>query len=338
MSVPQNVRVSVARTWRFATSAGSAAVATDGTGYRQQLNTLKSGSPITGFGLPWPPYRSTLWAYLFGDAYQNTRTRLLVGALLPLFADGMIEEATLKAPSGGQAAVLYSCEAFLHPFAVTTILHLSLESWQAENQAARLLDGLLRHPLPDKTPGQVRDGIPLALFPRLSCQDVDGQSASFEPVGGFLVLSGLHTEADPGTLAYRLASLYQKSATDKSRPMNSDRSAISMTGRHVGMLLPRDMVRAESRIVCLHHNVATLLAYLENLATLLPAQTTQASKWFQDRAALMTNYFYRREPLPEINHIYKTRVAEMWIDHCGLAHAVNSVNTRMQPPPPALPE
>ena len=62
-----------------------------------------------------------------------------------------------------------------------------------------------------------------------------------------------------------------------------------------------------------------------------------AADWYQRQAALQLNHLYRREPLPLVNGIYKSRVAEMWIKHRDLAAAINQVNAKAQSPPPALP-
>jgi hypothetical protein len=339
-SVLQSVRVSVGRSWRFITPEGKATVMEDLASYRRHIDNLKGGPPGDGFRLPWPPYRSTLWGNLIGEAYKNTATWLLVRTLLPLLVENMAAPRLLKSQQQTPFAILSSTEAFLHPFAVTTLLHLRLfepEPWQEESQAANVLHDLLLHPLSGEHLGQVRDGVPLALLPDLPGEDFDRRPASFQPAAGFVVLSGLHQETGSGALAYRLASLFQKKATDKSQPMNTEDSAISVTERRVGILLPR-ADRAELRIECLHHNIATLLAYIENLAAIVPEQATEPCNWFQENAALILNHLYRRRPLPKVNGIYKSRVSEMWIDYRGFAGAINMVNGREQPSPPRLPE
>jgi hypothetical protein len=336
--VLEEVRVSVGRTWRFVTSEGRATVTKDVSGYKGQLDQLKNKRSDNGFGLPWPRYHSTLWGNLIGYGYQQTRTKLLVAALLPLLLEDVIEPQPLESQSREQFASLISGEAFLHPFAVTTVLHLRLERWPEEGRVSEVLDALFHHPLGSGQQGQVRHGAALSLLPVLPGQDFECNSASFELSGGFVLLSGLHhQDADPMTLAYRLASLYQKVATDKSQPMNTERTAVSVTGQHVGMLLPWSPT-VLSRAECLHRNTSTLLAYIENLAAVVvPEQTTQSGGWFQSRAASILNHLYRRKPLPEINNIYKSRVAQMWIDHRDLSDAVNRVNEHAQSSLPELP-
>jgi hypothetical protein len=51
----------------------------------------------------------------------------------------------------------------------------------------------------------------------------------------------------------------------------------------------------------------------------------------------MLNCLYRREPPPEADGIYKSRAAEMWIAHRGLAAAINRVNAQAGTPLPDLP-
>jgi hypothetical protein len=335
----QDLRVSVGQTWRFATTpAGMATVAEDLSGYRQRIDALKGRPADSGFNLPWPTYYSTLWGYLFGKEYEHTRTPLLVRALLPLTS---VEQARLKTGEAGPVpdmpfAYAEYAEAFLHPFAVTTVLHIVIASGLPDGREASVLDGLLRLPLDGESVRQVRDGAPFPqALPFSAATDADGKSARFELVSGFVSLSAIHEAADPGPLAYRLASLYQKTATDKSQPMNTDRTAISVTDRQVGMLLPSETGR---RAECLHHNITTLLACMGNLAAVVATEkATEACDWFQRQAALMLNHLYRREPLSGVNGIYKSRVAEMWIHHLNLAPAINRVNAETEPPPPALP-
>jgi hypothetical protein len=77
---------------------------------------------------------------------------------------------------------------------------------------------------------------------------------------------------------------------------------------------------------------------MENLAAVVQAEkVTDACDWFQPRAALMLNHLYRRAPLPEVNGIYKSRVAKMWIRHQDLVPHINRVNADAQQPPPTLP-
>ena len=341
MNELQNLRVSVGQTWRFITTpAGVATVTEDLRGYRRRIDVLKGRPADSSFRLPWPSYYSTLWGYLFGREYENTETRLLVRALLPLLSVDSpelkeVEESAEQVPDMPFAYVQDS-EAFLHPFAVTTVLHLVVRSGLPDGREASVLDGLLKLALEGEPARQVRDGAPLPKelsFP--AATDVDGKPARFERASRFVSLSAIHESEDPGPLSYRLASLYQKTDTGKSRKMNTDDTAVSVTAQRVGMLVPRVTFR---RAECLHHNITTLLACMENLAAVVEReQVTEACGWFQRKSALMLNHLYRRAPLPVVNGIYKSRVAGMWIKHRDLVAHINRVNADAQPSPPVLP-
>ncbi len=336
-----DLRVSIGHTWLFSTREGAPTVSTDSRGYRDLVNGLKSGAPYTGFGLPWPPYRSRFWGRLFGD-YMSAPSYDLVGGLMPLHLDRLVEPQLVISASGAAAMFIDSSEAFLHPFAVTTLLHLRLEGeqpWQTDNQAAAFLYELLRGPVDGQPSRQVRDGVQVTAIPGLPTQNADGQASEYRraPEFEFTLLSGRHEDGDSAEDSYRLASLYRKQASDKSQPMNTEGSAISVTDRCAGMLMPAQAI-SDQRISCVHHNMTTLLAYMQSLAAVVPGQPTESCKWFRARAALVLNHLYRRAPLPALQGIYKSRLAGMWIDHLGLSTAINQVNAQEAPPPPDLPE
>lgn len=333
----QDLRVSVGQTWRFVTNDDTSTVSQDVNGYRGQIDALKNGADGNGFLLPWPRYRSRFWEYTFGRDYENTGSFALVNGLLPLLSEDLIQPGWLRPRSGKPFAHLESAEAYFHDFAVTTVVHLFLPGpGLPEAQQASMLDELFRLPLAAGQPGQVRDGAPISLLPALPSRDADRKAARYELSGSFVSLSGVHRAADPMELAYRLASLYTDTASDKSQPMNSGQSAISVTAGRVGMLLPE---RARPRLECLHRNITMLLACMENFAAVLQSQDrTTAYRWFQQQAALLLNCLYRREPPPGARGIYKSRAAELWIAHRGLAAAINTVNAQAPAtPPPGLP-
>ena len=77
---------------------------------------------------------------------------------------------------------------------------------------------------------------------------------------------------------------------------------------------------------------------MENMAAIVRPQATEALRLVcSDRPPYCSIACTARIPLPEVDDIYKSRVAGMWIDHRGLAAAINRVNAQAQPPPPALP-
>ena len=156
-------------------------------------------------------------------------------------------------------------------------------------------------------------------------------------------LSAIHETEHPRPLSYRLASLYQKTAKgkrkakSKSGRMNTDYTAVSVTGQQVGMLVPRGTVTVR-RAECLHHNVTTLLACMENLAAVVQAEkVTDACRLVPAAGRADAQPSVRRAPLREVNGIYKSRVAKMWIRHQDLVPYINRVNANAQQPPPTLP-
>ena len=327
----QTVRVSVGHTWRFVDAAGRATAAWDKGGHRERLNALKNNPTADPFQLPWPPYRSRLWEWFLNQDYENVQTPTLVAALLPLVFQLDVDVTAPESKAGAW------CEAVLHPFAVTTVLHADLfavSPWPPDQDASTRLNAFLARKVAGTA--QLRDGVPLGLLPALAVADFQGAPAAFEPAGRFTLLSGLHQEApDPPALAYRLASLFESSGT--GRPMKTDGTGIAVTSHRVGVVRPRASELSGAKLRCLHQNLATLLAYMQNLATLTPASPTVPAEWFQARAALILNHLYRRAPLPETNAIYKSQLAELWITHLGLPAAINAITAGESRPPPALP-
>jgi hypothetical protein len=164
------------------------------------------------------------------------------------------------------------------------------------------------------------------------------KAATFEPCDLFIVISALYDETEqPERLAYRLATECENEAPDKSERMKIDGCAISVSNTNVGLAVPRTIRRAGQRINCLHHNITTLLAIIQNLATLTPADVTEPARWFQLRAARVLNYVARRAELPDTKTIYKSRVGERWIHERALGAAINALTATDDPRPPDLP-
>lgn len=334
----QSVRVSVGRTWRLARPSGESDTAWDDTAYVRRLRELNTPGESESFRLPWPVYPSTLWAHLCGPSYRTRRASVLRDAMVPFFRELLLTGTDPRRP--------IPSEVMLHPFAATTVVHMEIdavEPWPTDPDASALLNAVLRRPLPTAAHPDRR------LADGLTIEDVGGRPtaafggipAAYDDVGRFMFWSGLHQEsADPGALAYRLASLFEKSATDRSRPMNTDGSAISVTGRSVAFVLPRAQTSAGERVRCLHRNMTTLLAYAQNLLTLVSGSgavgVSPACRPFQARAAAMLNALYRNTPLPGADDIYKSRLAELWIGHLGREAAIDAVNARFSSGLPTL--
>ncbi|MDN5768181.1 MAG: hypothetical protein L0H96_11120 [Humibacillus sp.] len=313
------MRLTVGRTWRV-TRDGRPGLACDLTGYRDRVDTLKSGLPGTTLRLPWPPYVSRLWTHMYNGTYQNADTFTLVATLLPLRCWGghpPVESA--------RGAVIAETEFIWHPFAVTSLLHLSLPGelqWPATADDAAFLNDVLRAPLTRQA--QVRDGLEL---PASIVGTADpGGVVDFVDRGSFVFTSALHTV--PGDQIAAAASglalmLADDPDPDRAGRLKSLRGAICVEGTGVGMVLPADVYRAGNVARCLHTNFATLLAYLENLRSVATdADPTEAVRWFRSTAQQTLDHLYRRAPLPKTGSIYRSRLPELWLDKRGLPPAV----------------
>jgi hypothetical protein len=327
----QQVRVSVGNTWsaRNADDA-EATVALDLTGYRDRLNQLKSEQQSDyAFGLPWPPYPSTLWKWMFGGRYDNIASRDLVAALLPMW-----HEETLDVVPGTKGAAML--EAYWHPFAVTGMLHVQMAEADLSDvgTAAQALDELLRQPI-NATGSQLRDGVELRQLP-LPNTDADGRQMEYQPRGTFCVLSGLHPGGnDPLTLATQLATLFE-GTLEPGLPLRTEAAAIAVRGANVGLVFSRNQVRAGQRLKCLHHNNAVLLSLLQNLSTLFAGPGTIAWEAYPKLAAPLLNGLYRRVPPPGATSVYRSRIAELWLKQSNLVDAINRTNASLPNPPPAI--
>ncbi|GAA0250609.1 hypothetical protein GCM10010492_58510 [Saccharothrix mutabilis subsp. mutabilis] len=320
--------MTVGRTWRF-TSGPSAASTHDRSGYRNRINQLRQAAPDVDFGLPWPEYRSWFWTYMLNGDYRRSRSHNLVAALLPLTRRGSL-------PGTPETCFEIGYEALLHPFALTTLVHLQLTdttSWSNPGEAYERLHATLCGPL--VAGGQVRDGLPRAWLTNLPATDLSGDPLDFREAGRFTLVSGLHQAvADPDALAAHLTPLFDGTTARRTERLRTDRSALSATGDNIGFVLPHDLPRAGQRARCLHQNYATMLGYVQNLATLTQTAAVAAGQWwFQQRAAIILNHLCRREKLPETGSIYQSRLPELWIRHRGITGAID----RLTPPSvPAL--
>lgn len=322
----QAVRLSIGRTWRFVT-AESACVDDDLSAYRNRVDALKSGEVSADYELPWPPYRSRFWAYMFNPSYRETRSATQVAALLPLRWQGSLPAAA--GANGYRTPV--EVEAVRHPFALTALAHLELtipEPWPTDAEASAVLRSMLRSSLTGTS--QVQDGVPLNVLPALPTTEFQGRPARFEDVGNFVVLSGLEDGSDAKTLASSLALRFDDAPDpDKAHPLRTRAGAICVSGNTVGLVLPSTLPRAEQRSLCLHHNVTLLLTYLQNLATLTPSAPTVSCEWFRGRAAAVLNHLYRRTPMPQTGSVYKSRLTELWLTERGVTAAVNALTPEL---------
>ena len=330
--VLQGLRVSVGSTWRFVADDKTCADV-DVSAYRRRIDELKS--PTLGprdFDLPWPPYRSNLWRHMYSADYRNTRSVDLVSTLLPTLWTKKPRAQTL--PPIGLWNV--SVEVVRHPFALTTLVHVDPTlalPWPED--AARASEGL-RHVLRAKVgSAAIMDGFPLSEIPSLPKRSFKkGSALTLVNAGRFLLISALHDQDDGRSSASVLARHFDDEP-DPTRafPLRSAKGALSVRGEDVAQVLPRNLPRAEQKLECLHKNAALMLAYLQNLSTVLNAPTTTACNWYREPAASDLSHLYRRAPLPATGSVYKSRIPELWLNGRGREAAINVLTTGL----PALP-
>ena len=342
----QDVRVTVGRTWRFASDARGC-VDVNTSAYRRQLDQLKGAPGAGGFSLPWPNYPSHLWQYMLAPDYRAVATPRLVAALLPLrWAKTPVLQGNVEDPQqvGADPAFEVTAEALRHPFAITTLVHVR-----------RLSDG----PLPDDLNAAyealrfmmqltlgfptalgagprvvVRNGLPLAVLPGLPRASFEGEALTWETLGEFTLISGLHRELDGLATASALArELGDEPQPDDAVKLRSHKSGISVSGRTVGVTLNADYPRATQKMGCLHHNYSLLLAYMSSLSATLSGEVTASADWFRRRAGMQLNSLYRRTPLDPFETIYKSRAPELWIREQRLAEKINRATAAEQVDP-----
>lgn len=325
-----SVRVSVGRTWRFVAD-GSTCADVDVSAYRRRIDELKS--PTTkDFVLPWPPYRSHVWQYLYGADYRNTPSYVEVTTLLPTrWATRRTIESPLT-PTPWSVGV----EVLRHPFALTTLVHVDFApggAWPADATAASdLLRAVLRTPLAGTS--AVVDGFPVSEVPSLPPWSFEDLLLTLEDAGHVVVLSALHDEEDGRGSASSLARRFDDEPDPEDAvPMRTTKGAVSVRGETVALALPAGLPRAARRLECLHHNATVVLAYMQNLATVLSPPTTMTCAWYREPAATVLNHLHRRAPLPATGSVYKSRLPELWLNERGLGAAVNALTPGL----PALP-
>lgn len=302
------VTVTVLATSRLTVDeSGIPTAVVDGTSYREQLTRaqqLKSADLV----LPWSRYYNWLWAYQLGPEYPNVSPKLMVEMLVPLVVP---LEVSVDSPHVERV----DAELVWHPFAVTTVAHLRLrgDSWH-DDQLATVLDEVLRSCW-GGIATQVRNGLPVPAISLSWDHDASSRPSSLKAVSTAIVISGLHHgDSAPGPLAYSLASLFERSSTDKSFTMHIDGSHLAVTDRRVGIVLPNTLRNAERRQHCLHANMTTLLALIENLRT-LHGGTGQYAEWYGYKADAVLRSLYQRTDHPSVGSVYKSRLAQVWIDH-----------------------
>lgn len=306
----ENVLLSVGRTWRYDVG-GQTGVDLTKNGYARAINRLKGTTEPTEFQLPWPPYRSRFWEYMLSASYGETETAHLVDTLVPLrrwrfMVEGEVPETRPR----------IEIEAFRHPFALTTIAHFRLrpqDPWPPGAEAAALLNRLTRGNVGVMRP--VDAGFPYRQLPGLPTMDASGRALAFINASRFTVVSALHRETDALVPAAALARRFPAAPTPAGSVVIRD-GALNVQGDTLGLAIAAQVGARTAG--CLHHNYTVLLAYLQNLASLVVTAPTIEAEWYRERAVWMLNHIYRAVPAPPAQAIYRSRVAQLWLDERGL--------------------
>lgn len=313
----ENVLLSVGRTWRY-DAGGKTGVDLTKNGYSREINRLKGTSEPTDFQLPWPPYRSRFWEHMLSSSYRETKTAHLVDILVPLRRWRFLVEQGVP---GTQPRI--EVEAIRHPFALTTVAHFRLrpqDPWPSGDEAAALLNGLTRGDVGVMTP--VDEGFPYSEVPALPTTDASGAPLTFSSAGRFTVVSALHRETDALVPAASLARRFPVNPTPAGSIPIRD-GAVNVQGDTVGLAIAAQVGARTGG--CLHHNYTMLLAYLQNLATLVITTPTVEAEWHRERAVWMLNHLYRAVPAPPVYAVYRSRVAHLWLDERGLTGPVEAL-------------
>jgi hypothetical protein len=313
----ENVLLSVGRTWRYDVG-GRTAVDLTKNRYAREINRLKGTNEPTDFQLPWPPYQSMFWRYMLSAAYREIATPHLVDILVPLRRWQFLVEQGVP---GTQPRI--EVEAIRHPFALTTIAHFRLRPqnpWPSGADAAALLNRLTRGNVGVMTP--VDGGFPYRELPTLPSTDASGADLSFSSAGRFTVVSALHRETDPLVPAAALARRFPATPTPAGSVAIRD-GAVNVQGDTVGLAITAQVGARTAG--CLHHNYTMLLAYLQNLAALVVTAPTVEAQWFRERAVWMLNHLHRAVPAPPVYSVYRSRLAQLWLDERGLAEPIDEL-------------
>lgn len=294
----ENVLLSVGRTWRYDVG-GQTGVDLTKNRYAREINRFKGTTEQTEFQLPWPPYRSRFWEHMLSASYQETETAHLVEILVRLRRWRFLVEQDVP---GTQPRI--EVEAIRHPFALTTIAHFRLrpqDPWPPAAEAATLLNRLARGDVGVMTP--VDKGYPYRELPALPTTDVSREADALVPAAA---------------LARRLPATPTPAGSVAIRD-----GAVNVQGDTVGLAVSAQVGARTAE--CLHHNYTMLLAYLQNLATLVVTTPTVEAEWYRERAVRMLNHLYRAAPAPPVHAVYRSRLAQLWLNERGLVGPIDQL-------------
>lgn len=314
----ESVLVSFGRTWRF-DAGGQTPVDLTKNGYAKEINRLKGVQDQSDFRLPWPRYRSRFWRYMLSPSYWETDTNDLITVLIPLQHERFFVQADTPV-----VRPRIDIEALRHPFALTTIAHFRLKNltpWPSDEQAFQLFNQLARGNVGAMQP--VDSGFPYQELPSFPTLDAyGGTQIALKNAGQFTVISALYRGNEPLIQASKLARNFPPNPAPDGSVAIRD-GAVHVHADTVGLAVSAQV--GAGKVRCLHHNFTLLLSYLQNLSTLVVSNPTNECRWYRGRAVTMLNHLYRAEPVPPVNTVYKTRLADLWLNERGLREPINQV-------------
>jgi hypothetical protein len=337
VSAVNELNVSVGATYAFLqTDSGRRTTIQSRTQYTEAMRHIDDNLVAGAYGLPWPRYESTFWSYMVGPEYEDAEANVLATVMTPFYC---IRQVPRSGP-----LVRARCEAFLHPFALTIVLHIALgrsHVWTANEDCAKALDATLRYEI---LGNRLSRGLPVDACPPLPDADADTLPYAPHRTSRFVLLTTLGDKSALKKLAYHLASRFTRIGSDppsntSAELLGSSGSAFSIHNDTIGIAMSREAFRAHSFASCYHRNIATLVAMLQNLGTLPGHAPTEATRWYQDRSALLLNCLSRGVSLPPTGPgVYKSMIAPRWIEQKGWITAIDGVARIAWPGVPSLSE
>ncbi|MDP9335988.1 MAG: hypothetical protein M3Q30_22135 [Actinomycetota bacterium] len=172
--------------------------------------------------------------------------------------------------------------------------------------------------------------------------DWTGHPAGYEEVGdGFMLTSALRegSNEDAEAAAYALAAgATGGDSTGHTWKLKTPGGALGAEGSRLALILPVDMKpppspmdrkrkkapTSSSVLNCLRRNNATAIAYIQDLATLVPTSALDPAHQvalFGKLAQGALNSFATRKELPN-SGVYKSRAGTAWLEHRALTSPI----------------
>ena len=312
-----DLRLSVLTTWTMRLDDGQPTADIDMSAYRKLIGELSARPhPPSVYELPWPKSKSWFWNRQMGGDYRSMPARSLVGALIPL------RSVSAMAVPGLRSSPDVQIEVLRRPFAISTAAHFVFPgetNLHVDDNLAAAIGQLLTSKWPNGSV-QVRDGVPRTQIPEAPSTDADNNPLTLAGPHVMTLISAVHHgETEPSATTVQLAGL-PKSANhpDSTGSLKTTGGFVVLTGDAVAMTLPRTLADATKRAACLHNNTALLLSTLTSLWPITQISSTAPLMTLFSRAARdQLRCLHDRAPLPFSQSVYRSRLAQLWLDAQG---------------------